>query len=268
MRHLSRQATAFLRRVTSPQAKHWARQARSMVTAPLLRGEGRECPCCNGHFRRFSSYGIAGWRADDAMCPACGSLQRHRVLWLFLRDETPLVQRGGRLLHFAPERSLHRVLSGLQKLEYVTGDVEMAPLVDQRVDITSIPFEDGCFDWVLCSHVLEHVPRDDLALAEIRRVLKPGGVALLQHPVDPTLASTFEDDSVTDPSTRERVFGQADHVRIYGRDFIDRLRTAGLDADQIEYVERLPEADVTRYRLHDAGHMRSQDIYRCMRSED
>lgn len=151
-------------------------------------------------------------------------------------------------------------------VDYVTGDLDPSPIADHRLDITSIPFPDESFDWVLCSHVLEHVPRDDLAFAEIRRVLKPDGLALLQHPIDDRREMTFKTpEPVTDPKVREELFGQSDHVRIYGRDFADRARQAGLAVEEIRYVETLPDDTVARYRLRDPSEMRSQDIYRCTR---
>lgn len=185
------------------------------------------------------------------------------MLWLYIRDCTDILTRPGRLLHFAPEWSLYRRLSKIDGLDYVTADLAPSPLVQRRMDITSIPFPDESFDWLICSHVLEHVLDDGAAMSEIRRVLKPDGVALLQHPIDARRPTTYEDPSITDPADRSRVFGQCDHVRIYGQDFVGRLTKAGFDVTEVRYREQLPDEVVERCRLDDPSSMRAHDIMLC-----
>ncbi len=250
-----------------PYAKFWARRAALGVAAPLLSGDGgHECPCCGRRFRRYLPYRGESLRLPDAWCPGCGSLQRHRVMWLYLRDEAGILRGPGKVLHFAPEWAIYRNLHRAGGLEYHTADLQRAPLVREQIDITAIPYPDETFDWLMVSHVLEHVPDDRAAMAELRRVLKPTGTLLMQHPIDFSAATTIEDASVEDAAERLRRFGQSDHVRVYGRDHLDRLREAGLSVERVPYADELP-ADVVRlHGLHDPGAMRSQDVYVCRRA--
>ena len=133
----------------------------------------------------------------------------------------------------------------------------MAADAQVRLDITALPFADGSLDAVVCNHVLEHVPDDRAAMREFRRVLSPRGWAILQSPLDPRRAVTFEDFSVQDPGERERVFGQFDHVRIYGRDYIDRLTTAGFRVEAVPFADQLGSDTVTRHAL------RSEEVVLC-----
>jgi SAM-dependent methyltransferase len=194
------------------------------------------CPCCGYSAEAFLPFGVVP--RPNAMCPGCRSLERHRLLWKFFQDETDLFAAPLRVLHIAPEARLQRDLSRLAHLDYVSVDLE-SPLAMVRADITAMPFGDAAFDVILCSHVLEHVPDDGQAMREIRRVLRPGGWALLQSPMDERLAATFEDPAITDPDERQRRFGQRDHVRVYGRDYADRLRAAGFDVEVNDYASRL-----------------------------
>jgi len=116
-------------------------------------------------------------------------------------------------------------------------------------DITHIPFPEASFDWVYCSHVLEHVPEDRRALSELLRVLKPGGQAVILVPLKGE--STDEDPTVTDPMRREERFGQFDHVRQYGLDFVDRLQEAGFEVRVLrQETLGLGEQELLRMGLH------------------
>lgn len=197
------------------------------VAGIVLAKAGRwkvQCPVCNGRFRAFQPAGVVA-RAN-ARCPQCGALERHRLQWLFLRDRTDLFTRVGRVLHVAPEPALARRLADLPAIDYVTADL-VGPGVDACIDITRMAFADDSFDVILCSHVLEHISDDAAAMRDLLRVLKPGGWAMLQVPIEIDRELTLEDPLVTDPRERELLFGQADHVRIYGRDYPRRLRQAG-----------------------------------------
>lgn len=175
-------------------------------------------------------------------------MERHRVLWLYLERRIGL-DNVGRVLHIAPEPGIARRLKRHPGVSYVSVDVVPGRAM-LAADVTSLPFDETSFDLVICSHVLEHIPDDMAAMRELRRVLVPGGVLLAQGPVDPGRAVTFEDPSVTKPEERERMFFQDDHVRIYGRDFADRLRAAGFaQVSATKYQRELPDAEVERFRL-------------------
>lgn len=216
----------------------------------LYIGRGRRCPVCGAERRRFLPYGYVVSRAD-ALCPRCLSLERHRLLWLWLRRESDLFERLPRLLHVAPEVCLMRHLVrayGEHKADYVTADLE-SPLADLHFDIQNIPLEDESFDVIFCNHILEHVADDRLAMKEMYRVMRRGGWGVMLSPVDLGRDETFEDDTVTDPEERTRIFGQYDHRRIYGRDYADRLRSVGFEVEDIDYVSQLTEQERRLYAL-------------------
>ena len=179
-------------------------------------GRGRECPVCGARRRRFLPYGYVAPRAD-ALCPSCLSLERHRLLWLYLTRETDLLRRPQRILHIAPEVCLMKRLRH-RAADYTTADLE-SPLAELHFDVLQIPLPDASYDVLICNHLLEHVADDRRALGEFYRILRPGGWGILLSPVDRSRAATFEDDSITDPAERTRIFGQYDHRRIYGRDY-------------------------------------------------
>lgn len=198
------------------------------------RGNRVYCPCCDSHFHRFIPYGPR----RNGMCPRCDSLDRHRLLWLYLPDCTNIFRDRLKVLHFAPEATFQKMLCGAPNLEYTSADLD-SPLAMVSLDITDISYTENTFDVILCSHVLEHIPDDRKAMSELYRVLKPGGWALLLVPFDAERSETFEDPNVVDPKERERLFGQFDHVRVYGRDFKDRLEHAGFTVRQEFYAQRL-----------------------------
>lgn len=220
------------------------------VLGLFYKGKGRQCPVCGAEFRRFLPYGYVLPR-QDALCPRCLSLERHRLLWLWLTRETDLAERRPRLLHIAPEASLMQRLNRLyadDPARYVTADLE-SPLAELHFDIQRIPLPDASFDAVICNHLLEHVADDRIALSELYRILRQGGWGVVLSPVDDEREHTFEDDSITDPAERTRIFGQYDHRRIFGRDYADRLRSAGFEAFEIDYAARFTPEERERYAL-------------------
>ena len=220
--------------------------ANARLSARLLRGEQRGCPCCGGRFRRMSRQRITGF---GGICPRCRSHPRHRAIALLIaRGDLP----GRRLLHFAPEPLLDPVFSRLPGIERVTADLH-AP-ADLRLDISNIGLPDSSFDLILCSHVLEHVPDDRAAMRELGRVLAGGGLALVLVPYRPAV-TTYEDPSITSPLERMVAFGQQDHVRIYGTDLTERLGEAGFEVDDRTAAERFDEATVERYDLDPEEHL-------------
>lgn len=179
------------------------------------------------------------------------------MLWLYLQENSDLLQDGMGVLHIAPEPIIAGLLQSRAKIEYLSADLE-SPEAMVKMDITDIQYPDDSFDVIVCYHVLEHVPDDVLAMREMKRVLKPGGWAILQSPLKPELEKTYEDFSITDPQARERAFGQRDHVRLYGRDYQTRLQAAGWQVKRDDFAARLGTEKQARYSV-DA----QEDIYLC-----
>lgn len=211
-------------------------------------GNRVECPVCKARFRKFLPYGRKPPR-ENALCPNCLSLERHRLLWLYLQERTSFFSARLKFLHIAPEICFIHRFEKFENLDYVTADLE-SPLARIKMDIHQIPFENDTFDVVMCNHVLEHVEDDIHAMKEIFRVLKPDGWAILQVPfMGKNLKSTYEDPEVRTSARREKVYGQRDHVRIYGKDFPDRLRKAGFRVKEDRYVMEMEKDKVIRYAL-------------------
>jgi SAM-dependent methyltransferase len=218
------------------------------VLALFYRGSDVTCPVCDSNFRKFLPYGRINPR-QNALCPNCLSLERHRLIWLYLRDQTNFFQSPSRVLHIAPEACFIGPFEKVHGSGYITADIE-SPLAKVKMDIHDIPFGAATFDFVLCNHVLEHVRDDIRAMQEIARVLKPGGLAILQVPFfRPIPDQTFEDPSITDKRMREREFGQDDHVRKYGRDYPQRIHKSGLMPVEELYVNMLDQSARTKFGL-------------------
>jgi SAM-dependent methyltransferase len=186
------------------------------VISLFYRGNKVECPVCEKSYSTFLPYGYHNVRAS-VLCPGCFSLERHRLIWLFLKNKTRFFEKELDLLHIAPEQCFYKKFKKLKNLRYITADMD-SPLADVKLDVQNMPFDDNRFDMVICNHVLEHVKDDLLAMREILRVLKPGGIAILLVPFLLDMPVTYEDPSITDPDERLKHFMQKDHYRIYGSD--------------------------------------------------
>lgn len=217
------------------------------VLALFYRGDKVECPVCDATFRKFLPYGRQS--RENALCPNCLALERHRLIWLYLKEKTDFFTRDRKMLHIAPELCFIDRFENLKNLEYITGDIE-SPLAKVKMDIHDIPFEENSFDVIFCNHVLEHVDNDIRAMQEMRRVLRPGGWAILQVPFFfPLKETTYEDKSITSATDREKAFGQDDHVRMYGEDYAERLASSGFKVIEEKMVMELPKARVNRFAL-------------------
>jgi len=196
----------------------------------------------------------------NAICPRCGAAERQRLLWLYLKNTTNLFSDNLRLLHFGPSYILQKNFRSMENLDYTSADL-YSPVSMVKMDITNILYKENSFDVILVSHVLEHVIDDRKAIQELFRVLKPGGWAIIQSPIDLNRDQTYEDYSVTLPEERVRVFGNPGHVRIYGLDYKSRLEGAGFTVKVDPYVRELPNNDVKKYGL-----IKNEDIYFCTKA--
>lgn len=212
-----------------------------------LKGSTYTDPIDGKSFKAFLPYGY-GKQRDNVLSPSTLSLERHRLLWLYLKNETDFFSAKKKVLHFAPEQAFYKRFKQLKNIDYITTDLE-SPLADVKADICNLPFKDNTYDIILCNHVLEHITDDTKAMQELYRVLKPGGMGIFQIPQDLKRDLTFEDNSITDKKERARIFGQYDHVRIYGRDFFEKLRSIGFKVEEVDYTSKFSDADITKYCL-------------------
>lgn len=203
----------------------------------FLKGNKVYCPVCDHSFSKFLPYGRLNPR-ENALCPSCLSLERHRLMHLFLKQETDFYTSKPKVLHIAPEYCFIERFESYLGDKYITADIE-SPLAKVKMDLHDIPFEENAFDVVFCNHVMEHVNDDVRCMQEIRRVLKPSGFALIQSPQRYDLESTYEDPSITDPKEREIHFLQDDHLRIYGRDYGKVLQNSGFQVHEVNMISKL-----------------------------
>lgn len=195
------------------------------IAAIFYKGNGVTCNVCDAEFKKFMPYGRIESR-ENALCPNCLALERHRLINHYLIKETNFYTAKLKVLHVAPELCFIKRFEKIHGDNYITADIE-SPLAKVKMDVHSIPFPEASFDVVMCNHVLEHVEDDKKVLKEFYRVLKPGGWAILQSPIDYKRLSTFEDPSIVTKAERELNYGQDDHVRLYGLDYGKRLESAG-----------------------------------------
>ncbi len=217
------------------------------ILAFFLKGDKFTDPIDGRSFKMFLPYGY-GTQRNNVLSPSTLSLERHRLLWLYLQNETDFFTTKKKVLHFAPEQAFYKLFRNQKNLDYTTTDL-LSPLADVKADICNLPFADNEYDVILCNHVLEHIPDDTKAMQELFRVLKPGGMAILQIPQDLNLEKTFADNSIVDQKERAKIFGQYDHVRIYGRDYFDKLRSIGFTVVEEDYTKKLVSELVDKYCL-------------------
>jgi SAM-dependent methyltransferase len=222
-------------------------------------GNNVECPVSGKTYRKFLPYGRINPR-PNALAPDSLSLERHRLMWLYLKEKTNFFTANLKVLHIAPEHCFLDKFESMKNLDYITADIE-SPLAKIKMDVHEIPFDENTFDVVFCNHVMEHVDNDIKAMSEIYRVMKPGGWAIIQSPLDPNRSVTFEDPTLISREEREKAHGQDDHVRTYGLDYGQRLKKAGFDVKEDKFVMELDPAKVKRYALP-AGEI----IYLCSKN--
>ena len=236
----------FLNAIPRPlliKLSYWVRP----LVALWLSGKRYTDPIDGKQFRAFLPYGYENPR-ENVLSPSTLSLERHRLLWLFLQKETDFFTSNLKVLHFAPEQAFYKRFRNLDNIDYTTTDLN-SPLADIKADICNLPFDDDSYDVILCNHVLEHIPEDVKAMQELYRVMKPGGWGIFQIPQDLKRENTFEDNSITDRKERAKIFGQYDHVRIYGRDYFDKLRDIGFEVEEVDFNKNLTPEEIDTYRL-------------------
>nr|WP_298988920.1 class I SAM-dependent methyltransferase [uncultured Polaribacter sp.] len=219
------------------------------IIALYLKGNTYTDPIDGKSFRKFLPYGYGNQR-KNALSPSTLSLERHRLMWLFLKDETNFFTSTKKLkvLHIAPEQCFLDLFKKQKNLEYITSDLE-SPIADVKADICDLPFKENEFDVVFCNHVLEHIPDDTKAMQELYRVMKKGGFGVFQIPQDLSRDVTFEDNSITDKDERAKIFGQYDHVRVYGKDYFNKLRSVGFKVDEVDYTKKIDSKQIERFCL-------------------
>ena len=224
----------------------------------FLKGNNVECTVCGSHFSKFLPYGRLNVR-ENALCPNCLALERHRLMYLYLKEKTNFFTANLKVLHVAPEYCFIDRFEAMKNLDYITADIE-SPLAKVKMDIHQIPFEANTFDVAFCNHVLEHVDDYVKATSELHRVLKPGGWAIIQSPQDWSRAHTYEDHSITDPREREKHFLQNDHLRIFGQDYGRELEKGGFKVVEDKFVMEMPPELVKKYALP-----REEIVYFCQK---
>lgn len=227
-----------------------------IFTPLLFKGNKVECPVCENKFSHFLGYGSAVAYRENVLCPNCLSLERHRLMWLYLQRHTDFFTDQLKVLHMAPEQCFYGRFKKMKNLDYLCGDL-YSPLADVKFDLHDIPFEDNQFDVIFCNHVLEHVDNDHKCMKELCRVLKPGGFAILQVPIDYARETTYEDPTITSPEEREKHYWQKDHVRLFAKDYPKKLESAGFVVHEEKLAQNLSSEEAERYRIQ-----RSEIIYR------
>ena len=235
-----------------PKIKHIYLFLRSL----LYLGNNFICPCCGGHFKKFLPFG----NRPNFICPRDGSYKRQRLIWLYLKNKTNFFSNNLRVLHFGPEYCFQMNFKKMSNLDYISADLN-SPEAMVKMDVTNILFKDDYFDVIICIHLLEHVLDDRKALKELYRVLKPGGWAIIQSPINSKLKKTFEDNRIIRPENRRYYFGQEDHVRIYGQDYKTRLENAGFIVKVDDFVKSLGAEKIQKYGLYE-----KEKIYFCIKS--
>ena len=220
------------------------------VFAPIIyKGDKVECPVCEKSFRKFLSYGSNVASRDNVLCPYDLTLERHRLMWLYLKRKSDFFTKPNiKVMHIAPEQCFHKRFKNQKNLDYTTGDL-LSPIADLHFDLHDIPLPDNQYEVIFCNHVMEHVEDDLRCMQELYRIMKPGGWGIMQVPIDSNRDTTYEDKSITSPEEREKHFWQYDHVRLYGTNYPKRLEEAGFKVEAIDFKDELTAAEFERYRL-------------------
>ncbi|WP_070137282.1 class I SAM-dependent methyltransferase [Crocinitomix algicola] len=220
------------------------------VFAPVIyKGNKVECPVCEKSFSKFLAYGSKVAARDNVLCPYDLTLERHRLMWLYLKRKSNFFTATNlKVMHIAPEQCFHKKFQQQENLDYTTGDL-VSPIADLHFDLHEIPLESNQYEVIFCNHVMEHVEDDLKCMQELYRIMKPGGWGIMQVPIDSNRTETYEDATITSPQDREKHFWQYDHVRLYGTNYPKRLEEAGFEVETIDFKDELSPEEFERYRL-------------------
>ena len=216
------------------------------------------CPCCKSTFREFAIFGNT--RRRNSRCPKCESLERHRLLWMYFDHKTSLFKKPLKLLHVAPETVFFKYFKKQKNIDYHPVDIypHLYPKGTVYFDLLNPDLPDNSFDVIICNHVFQYIEDDKTAIKNIYKLMKPGGWAILQVPIDTTKKVTYEDSSITDPLEREKAFGLKEHVRYYSYDYADKLRDAGFIVKVDDYTAEFTDEENFKY-----GFWQGDAIYYC-----
>lgn len=230
--------------------------------APLLYyGNKYEDPISGKTYRKFLPYGYGGRaKRNNVLCPGSLSLERHRLLWLYLKQKTDFFTKAHKMLHIAPEQCFYKLFKSQKNIDYTTGDYN-SPIADIHFDLHNAPFNDNTFDVIFCNHVLEHVEDANQCMRELYRIMTPGGWGIFQVPLDTSRETTLEDKAIVSEEDREKHYWQKDHVRLFGLDYKDKLAAAGFTVSVDDFVNTISTELQERYRLP-----KGEMIYLCRKN--
>ncbi len=232
---------------------------RLWILRNLNAGDEVYCICCDRRYARFLPMKVGSHPRNNAICPGCGSAERHRMFLNYLKEnETHLFKGKPRLLYVAPMIGIRNYLKSVTNIEYLGADLESA-LAEAHFDLQEIPEEYSNFDFIICSHTLAHIPNDRKAVSEIHRVLNPGGRLIIMERIYDR-EKTLEVEGITTEEERLKVYEQADRWRIYGRDFAERISSHGFTVSEISYGNSLSEE-----KLNTEGIDPKENIFICIK---
>ena len=228
------------------------------LTSVFYWGNNFKCNCCGKSFRKFKPKGNFNLRLN-AVCPFCNSLERLRLLLFYLQNETDIFTAPRSLLHFAPEEQMKVIFKRTLTLTYT--NVDLNPnFADEQADITDLQYSDKSFDYIICSHVLGHVPDEAKAISELYRVLKDDGAAFIMTIINWNNPKTFESKDIQTVEERLKYYTEPDLVRLHGADFATRIEKEGFHVESIDYRSHFDKKTHERYSLGDGNR---EFIFKC-----
>jgi SAM-dependent methyltransferase len=252
---------SLLKRTLPYSLFHALRNCKKTVQKLNFKGDQVYCACCGSTFKAFAPFGVP--RTPNRLCLQCDSLERHRLLWMFLEKQTSLFTKPSKLLHVAPERVFFKRFKQAKSIDYYPADKfpKGYPAGTKHLDLLQPGMPDHSFDAVICNHVFQYIIEDRSAIKNVYNMLRPGGWAILQVPIDWNRDVSYEDYTITDPRERERIYGLSEHVRWYGKDYAHRLEEAGFRVEMHDFIDRFTPEETDRY-----GFWKGEKIFYCLKS--